>query len=82
MNIWNLVSLLLEIGVVVLGLGLAVIRKKAYGWLIALTFLIYVFYDLARFLRLDLDQRVLDSLFVVASGAIFLALWRLFSDGK
>jgi hypothetical protein len=82
MNIWNIVSLLLEACVVALGLALALGKKKSYGWLIALTFAIYVFYDLARFLTIAIAPGTLDVLFAVASLSIFLGVWSVYSHAK
>jgi hypothetical protein len=75
MNILNLLSLVLEAATAVLGLWLGSARKKVYGWLIALTFIIYVVYDLSRFLKISLPAHNL--LFFIASVSIFLAVWQL-----
>ena len=75
MNWMNFLSLLLEILVVLLGLRIAVTKRKFYGWLIALTFSIYVLYDLSRFTAFNLPS--LDMLFLVASASICLAVWIL-----
>ncbi len=82
MNVWNVVSLLLEIGVAVLGWLLALRKGKYYGWLIMLTFAIYVIYDLARFLDVSLVPVVLDMLLAIASLSIFFAVWGIFADEK
>ncbi len=82
MNIWNVVSLLLELAVVILGLMLALHKGKFYGWLIALTFTIYVIYDLVRFLAIDLAPGVLDMLFTAASLSVFLGLWGIYASEK
>ena len=77
MNIINFISLLLEVIVVVLGLKIALVKKKFYGWLIALTFIIYIIYDLSRFLKFTLAAH--DLLFLLASASICLAVWILAS---
>lgn len=82
MNIWNVVSLLLELGVVVVGLMLALHKHKFYGWLITLTFVIYVIYDMARFLQIDLAPGTLDLLFTAASLSILLGLWGMYAGEK
>jgi hypothetical protein len=46
MNALQLISILLEVLVVALGIMLVVGKKKMYGWCIALTFVLYIFYDL------------------------------------
>jgi len=59
MNFLHFVSILLEMVVALLGVMLATMKQKRYGWFIALTFLLYVFYDLAFFLSLQISQDLL-----------------------
>ena len=73
MNPFNVLSLLLELATALTGLWIAVSKKKLYGYLIALTFLIYVVYDLSRFLNAKLPGH--DLLFLTASLSIFIAVW-------
>lgn len=73
MNIINVISLLLEAVVAGLGLKIALVNKKFYGWLIALTFAIYVIYDLSRFLNASLPAH--DLLFLAASASICWAVF-------
>jgi|YelNatPaOPRAMG01_1025707.scaffolds.fasta_scaffold00069_1 hydrogenase/urease accessory protein HupE len=75
MSLLNTLSLILEIVTAGLGVWLGLMKKKKYGWLIALTFTIYVIYDLSRFLNLELPAREL--LFLAASISIFCAVWLL-----
>ena len=72
MNILNMVSLLLEIATIVLGLKMALADKKVFGWLFALTFAIYVVYDLSRFKSYALPAH--DLLFLIASLSVFTAV--------
>jgi len=78
MNILRLVSILLEIIVAVLGIMLATVKKKKYGWCIALTFAIYVFYDLAHFRPLSVSQNLLHILFFIATISILWVVWRIY----
>jgi hypothetical protein len=73
MNLLNVFSLILEAGVAVMGLWIGLVKNKLYGWLIALTFIIYVVYDLSRFLNTTLPNHNL--LFFIASLSIFIAVW-------
>jgi len=63
MNFLHFVSILLEMVVALLGVMLATMKQKRYGWFIALTFLLYVFYDLAFFLSLQISQDLLYYVF-------------------
>ena len=82
MNIWHWISLLLEVGVAVLGVMLVTGKKKSYGWCIALTFVIYVFYDLARFMALALPPMIMDLGFAIASLSIFWAVLMFYLENK
>jgi len=73
MNLLNILSLILEVGAAVLGVWIGLVKNKLYGWLIALTFIIYVVYDLSRFLSMTLPSH--DLLFFIASLSIFIAVW-------
>jgi hypothetical protein len=78
MNIINIASLLLEFSVVIIGLLLVIRKRRSYGWLIALTFAIYVFYDLVRFFGVELNAILLSTLFLVASVSIVWAMLRIY----
>jgi len=80
MNILHAVSIMLEVITLVFGVLLATVRKKSYGWLIALTFFIYVFYDMANFTPLNISKDILYALFFVASASILLAVISAFTD--
>ncbi len=82
MEILPMISILLEMAVAALGVALAVSRKKVYGWFIALTFMIYVFYDVANLLPLDVSKDLLHILFFVATVSILWAVWNIFLEAK
>ncbi|MFA4967099.1 MAG: hypothetical protein WC624_02640 [Candidatus Margulisiibacteriota bacterium] len=80
MDILQLLSTLLEVGVVVLGGMIVLYKKKNYGWFIALTFGIYVIYDLAKIYSWNIDANALNSLFFIASVSIYWALWEVYKN--
>lgn len=75
-------SLFFEVLVLLLGIGLAVARKKVYGWGIALTFGLYVIYDATRFFSIPLPPDILGIIFFVASLSILWAVWTLWKEGS
>lgn len=82
MELLKYAALVLEIIVTVLGVLIATQRGKTYGWFIALTFGIYVFYDLMRFLGMAASMAiVLDVAFFVASLSIAWAVYQLYQSG-
>ncbi len=80
MNVLQMISILLEVVVAALGIMLVIRKKKIYGWCIALTFVLYVFYDLANLLSWSVPQDSLDVLFFVATLSILWAVWNIFLD--
>ncbi len=80
MNALQTISILLELMVVALGIMLVVGKKKMYGWCIALTFMLYVFYDLANLLSLHISEETLDILFFMATLSILWAIWNIFLE--
>ena len=51
-----------------------------YGWCITLTFILYIFYDLANLLSLHISQETLDILFFMATLSILWAIWNIFLE--
>jgi NOL1/NOP2/fmu family ribosome biogenesis protein len=80
MNLLHLLSILLEVVVAALGIMLATSKKKIYGWCIALTFVLYVVYDLANLLVLNISQDTLYMIFFVATLSILWAVWNIFLE--
>ena len=82
MNILHSVSIFLEVMTALLGYLLATIKKKTYGWGIAITFLIYTVYDICNFIGLRGSQEMLYSLFFVASFSILWAVWQIYQEAR
>ncbi len=80
LNALQTISILLEFVVVALGLMLVIGKKKMYGWCIALTFILYIFYDLANLLSLHISGETLDILFFMATLSILWAIWNIFLE--
>ena len=80
MNLFHLLSILLEAVVATLGIMLAIGKKKMYGWCIALTFVLYVVYDLVNLLALNISQDTLYMIFFVATLSILWAVWNIFLE--
>lgn len=78
MQIIHLASILMEFIVMILGIKIAIDNKKSYGYFIALTFGIYVFYDLAKFLNFNVSLQILYLLFLIASSSILIGVWQMY----
>jgi hypothetical protein len=79
-EILHFASIGIEVLVVIIAVFLATVRKKQYGWLIALTFTIYVFYDTARTFPDLFPPVFLSVIFLVASASIFVAVWKMYKE--
>ncbi|MFA5113885.1 MAG: hypothetical protein WC529_06300 [Candidatus Margulisiibacteriota bacterium] len=73
-------SILLEAVAAVLGVLLATQKRKAWGWCLALTFAIYVYYDLARYLNWGVSPDILYLSFFIASVSVTWAVWQSYKS--
>lgn len=78
MNYLHPFSILLEAVTAVLGVLLAMQKRKAWGWCLALTFAIYVYYDLARYLNWGVSPDILYLSFFIASVSVTWAVWQIY----
>jgi hydrogenase/urease accessory protein HupE len=74
------VSIAIEVILVVLGLGIAVQKKRCYGWFIAITFGIYVVYDTMHFTGVQVSQNILSGIFFIATLSILIGIWQLYKE--
>ncbi|MBP1929740.1 hypothetical protein J2741_002287 [Methanolinea mesophila] len=74
------VSIGIEVILVILGLAIAVRKKRCYGWYIALTFGIYVVYDSAHLIGVQVSQNVLSGIFFIATLSILIGIWKIYSE--
>lgn len=80
MALLHTVSILLEAIVALLGALIAVQKRKPYGWLITLTFTIYVYYDLARYLGYNVNTTPLYQVFFLATLSALAAVWMIYRE--
>ena len=74
-----IVSIGLEVAVAVVA-ALAALKGRPYLFGLALTFAIYVLYDLGRLLGWTVEGGILSVLFLVASASALYAVWGLYRD--
>ena len=78
MNSLQIFSIIIEAIIVLYAVFIGVQKKLPAAWAFALTFLIYVIYDLSRLIGWNLDENLLTILFFVATLSALLGIW-LFS---
>ncbi len=71
------VSILLEFALFVAGLRMVFEKKRYVGVAVAVTFGIYVFYDLALAYHWGVTRPFLDAVFFVATCAAAVVVWHL-----
>jgi len=74
------VSIAIEAVLVILGIGIAVQKKRCYGWFIALTFGIYVVYDTTLFIGVQVSPDILSAIFFIATLSILIGIWQLYRE--
>jgi hypothetical protein len=77
----QLVSILIEVLVCILGVAIALRKEKIYGWFIAFTFGVYVVYDSIVLVSAMIAPEFLTLIFLAASISILYATWLIFSRG-
>lgn len=72
-----ILSIILEVAVAVLAI-MAARKRTPYLYGLALTFGIYVLYDLARIMQVNVQEGILSALFLLATVSALVAVWGLY----
>jgi len=75
------ISISLEAVIVIISLLAAIIKKKYYCYGFALTFAIYVFYDLINLKNVDMSETVLSFFFIATLSALW-AVWMIYKEKR
>ncbi|HEV8677880.1 MAG TPA: hypothetical protein VGQ90_00790 [Stellaceae bacterium] len=73
-----IVSIVIELAVAIIAALAAARRGRPSLYGLALTFALYVAYDGARLLQVDVQQGLLSALFLIASVSALVAVWDLY----
>jgi hypothetical protein len=74
-------SIAIEVAVAIVAMLVAV-KGRPYLYGLALTFTIYVLYDLGRLLSWNVEKGILSVLFLLASASALFAVWGLYRDKR
>ena len=74
-----IMSIILEGAVAVLAF-MAARKRKPYLYGLAFTFVVYVVYDVARVVGVNVQEGVLSVLFLLASLSALIAAWGLYQE--
>lgn len=76
------ISIIIEIIIAVFGFLISYQKNKNYGYGIALTFGIYVFYDLVKLTSLPINENILYVLFLIATLSMLWSVWLIYKAKK
>ncbi len=78
MDALQVFSIILECVIVILCLAIGIAKKKPYGYGLALTFCIYVFYDASKLFSFNVTSNVLNPMFLIATLSALVSIWSVF----
>jgi hypothetical protein len=76
----QIVAVLLEVMVTVMAGVIATRYKKPFGWCIAVTFGLFVLFDIGRLFSLPISEEAHALIFLVACGSMLIGMWLIFRD--
>jgi hypothetical protein len=76
----QIIAVLLEVAVMVIAGGIATRQKKSYGWYIAVTFGLFVLFDIGRLFSLPLPDAAHALIFLVACGSMLYGVWLIYRE--
>jgi hypothetical protein len=80
MNTIQTFSILIELVVAIIGITIWLQKKKSYGGFIFLSFIIFVFYDIARLWDFGVSELILCILFAISCISMLLAVWQIYKS--
>lgn len=79
-EVLQIIAVLLEVAVTIVALLIATRQKKLYGWCIAVTFGLFVLFDLGRIFALPVPDAAHALIFLIACGSMLYGVWLMYSD--
>ena len=76
----QIIAVLLEVAVAVIALVIATRNRKTYGWCIAVTFGLFVLFDIFRIFELPMPEAFHSFIFLVACGSMLYAIWLMYEE--
>ncbi|HPX72320.1 MAG TPA: hypothetical protein PLV96_01980 [Methanoregulaceae archaeon] len=73
------VSISIEVVICIIAIRIGLVKKKIYGWFIALTFGIYVVYNIVKYLDASFSPNVVSIIFLIATLSMLYAVWTLYT---
>ena len=79
-DLFMYLAILIELVVAILAIVIAVRNKKIYGWFIALSFALFLVYDMIRIFGMRITSGPRELILLAAGGSMLYAVWLLFKE--
>jgi uncharacterized membrane protein len=76
----QIIAVLLEVAVTMVAAVIATRNRKAYGWFIAVTFGLFVLFDICRIFALPVPDTAHALIFLVACGSMLYGVWLMYKE--
>lgn len=76
----QIVAVVLEVAVTAFGIAMATRQQKTYGWCIAVTFGLFVLFDIGRLAALPISEAAHSLIFLVACGSMLFGVWLMYRE--
>jgi len=74
------ISLFAEVLIIVIASVIALKKKKAYGWLFAVSYAVFLFYDVLHFLKIAMNGVLMDFVLLVGAVLSLVAVWQIYKE--
>jgi len=79
-DVLQIIAVLLEVAVTLVAVVIATRNRKAYGWGIAVTFGLFVLFDIGRIFALPVPDTAHALIFLVACGSMVYGVWLIYKE--
>jgi hypothetical protein len=76
----QIIAVIIEVAVTIIAVVIATRQKKSYGWCIAVTFGLFVLFDIGRLFSLPLPDTAHALIFLVACGSMLYGVWLIYRE--
>jgi hypothetical protein len=76
----QIIAVFLEVAVTVIAGVIATRHQKSYGWCIAVTFGLFVLFDIGRLFSLPIPEEAHALIFLVACGSMLSGVWLMYKE--
>jgi hypothetical protein len=78
----QIIAVLLEGAVTIIAAVIAIKYNRTYGWCIAITFVLFVLFDIGRLFSLPLSEAAHALILLVACGSMLYGMWLIYEEMK